>query len=205
VSSSLDKSVKLWDFYQGKLLKTYQTDFPITNLAYNKVNDLVAISSSDLSITILNPKAELKRVRNFPGAAQNKINDLCFSQPDSKWLISCSMDCCIRVWDIITGTLVDWIKFKNAPLSIDFSPSGEFLATSHLNSKAVFLWSNRAFFQHIVIQKVPTQPKSIDLPHLLTTESQKISHKDFYDPLQDQSLTKADPTPEDKPSDKSYI
>ena len=56
------------------------------------------------------------------------------------------MDCCIRVWDIVTGSLVDWVKFRQAPLSLDFSPSGEFLATSHLNSKAVYLWSNKAFY-----------------------------------------------------------
>ena len=41
---------------------------------------------------------------------------------------------------------MDWLRFKNAPLSLDFSPSGEFLATSHVNSKAVFLWSNKTYF-----------------------------------------------------------
>lgn len=90
------------------------------------------------------------------------------------------MDRSIRVWDIITGSLVDWIKFKNAPLSIDFSPSGEFLATSHINSKAVFLWSNRAFFQQIVIQKVPKNAIEIDLPSFSSSEVKKQSHKDFY-------------------------
>ena len=90
------------------------------------------------------------------------------------------MDCCVRVWDIVTGSLVDWIKFMNAPLSLDFSPSGEFLATSHLNSKAVFLWSNKAFFQQVVIQKVPSGPAEIDMPHCESTSEQKYSHKDFY-------------------------
>jgi len=67
------------------------------------------------------------------------------------------------------------------PLSIDFAPSGEFIATSHINSKAVYLWSNKSFFQQIVIQKVPTKPTKIDLPTLSTTELQKYSHKDFYE------------------------
>jgi U3 small nucleolar RNA-associated protein 21 len=83
------------------------------------------------------------------------------------------MDRCIRVWDIITGLLVDWIQFKNAPLSIDFSPSGEFLATSHQNSKAVYLWSNRAYFQQIIVQKVPTVPTMIDMPSLSSSEVTK--------------------------------
>ena len=180
VSGSVDKTVKLWDFYRGKLLKTFQADYSVDNICYNRANDLVAFSSSDLSITLLNAKSGLNKVRYFPDAAQNKITDICFSQPDSKWLICSSMDRSIRVWDIITGSLVDWVRFKDAPLSIDFSPSGEFLATSHLNSKAVFLWSNRAFFQQIVIQKVPTKAIEIDLPSLNSTEVKKQSHKDFY-------------------------
>jgi WD40 repeat protein len=76
--------------------------------------------------------------------------------------------------------LIDWLKFKNAPLSIDFSPSGEFLATSHLNSKAVYLWSNRTFFSNTIVQKVPRVPTEIDLPDLSTTELKKRSHSEFY-------------------------
>lgn len=120
-------------------------------MCYNRFNDLVALSSSDLTITILNAKTGLKKVREFEAAAENKITDLCFSQPDHRWLVCSSLDRCIRVWDIVTGVLIDWVKFKNAPLSVDFSPSGEFLATSHLNSKAVYLWSNRTFFSNTII------------------------------------------------------
>jgi len=115
--------------------------------------------------------------------AANKITDLCFSQPDCKWLISSSLDKSLKVFDILTGSLIDWIQFKNAPMSIDFSLSGEFLATAHVGSKAVFLWSSKAFFQNVVIQKVPTKPVMIDLPALASSEKVKQSHKDFY--LQD--------------------
>jgi U3 small nucleolar RNA-associated protein 21 len=62
-----------------------------------------------------------------------------------------SLDKSVKVFDILTGSLIDWIKFQRAPLSIDFSLSGEFLATSHVGSKAVFLWSNRSYFENIVI------------------------------------------------------
>ena len=109
VSSSKDRSIKLWDFYRCKLIKTFATDFPVNNLTYNQSNDLVAFSTNDLAMTIVNPLTGLKRVRHFPNAAQNQINDVCFSQPDSKWLLNCSMDCCVRVWDIVTGSLIDWV------------------------------------------------------------------------------------------------
>ena len=65
VSSSADRTLKLWDFYRAKLLKTYQCDYPVNNMAYNRLNDLVAFSASDLSITLLNTKSNLKKVRYF--------------------------------------------------------------------------------------------------------------------------------------------
>jgi len=82
VSGSLDRTVKLWDFYRAKLLKSFTCDYPVSNLTYNKFNDLVAFSSSDLSITLLNAKTGLQKVRSFVNAAENKITDICFSQPD---------------------------------------------------------------------------------------------------------------------------
>ena len=158
--------MKLWDFYSQKLVTSLDVGFPVDNLSYNRKNDLVAVSTSDLSILLLNAKNELKKVRVFPEIATNKITDLCFSQPDSKWLLASSLDKSIRIFDILTGTLVDWVQFERAPLSIDFSLSGEFLATSHVGSKAVFLWSNKSFFTDVTIQKVATAPTRIDLPRL---------------------------------------
>lgn len=79
VSGSLDKTVKLWDFYRAKILKTFSTDYPVSNLCYNRFNDLVAFSSTDLSITLLNAKTQLQQVRKFENATNNKITDLCFS------------------------------------------------------------------------------------------------------------------------------
>lgn len=181
VSSSLDSTIKLWDFYRRELLKSYTCDYPVESMVYNRLNDLLAISLTDLSLQIVNARSGLKKVREFKQAATNKITDICFSQPDSKWIMCSSLDKCIRVWDILTGTLVDWIQFKRAPISLDFSPSGEFLATTHVGSKAVYLWSNRGHFQNIIIQRVPTQPSLIELPSLSQSEqSVKRSHQDFY-------------------------
>lgn len=132
-------------------MKSHTHEYAIENLCYNRKNDLVAISSSDLSLTILNAKSGLKKVRTFENACSNKITDICFSQPDSKWLLVSSLDKSIKVFDILTGSLIDWIQFEKAPLSIDFSLSGEFLATAHVGSKGVFLWSNKSFFQNVLV------------------------------------------------------
>lgn len=180
VSCSLDQTIKQWDFHKQKLVTSFETEFPVTNLVYNRNNDLIAVSTSDMSLQILGIKNGLKAVRTFPSVCANKITDICFSQPDNKWLMCSSMDKTVRVFDILTGCLIDWIQFKQAPLSIDFSLSGEYMATVHNGSKAVFLWSNKASFSNVVVEKVPTQPVMIDLPMLSTSQAVKQSHKDFY-------------------------
>ena len=109
VSSSRDSTIKLWDFYRRELLKTYKCDFPIENLCYNRMNDLIAFTQTDLTLQVVNARSGLKKVREFKHAATNKITDICFSQPDSKWVMCSSLDKCIRVWDILTGSLVDWV------------------------------------------------------------------------------------------------
>lgn len=103
VSSSLDSTIKLWDFFRRELLKTFTTQYPVENLVYNRLNDIIAFSQTDMTLTIMNAKNNLVKVREFSNAANNKITDICFSQPDSKWVICSSLDKSIRVWDILTG------------------------------------------------------------------------------------------------------
>lgn len=50
VSSSLDSTIKLWDFFRRELLKTYRCESPIENLAYNRLNDLIAFTQTDLTL-----------------------------------------------------------------------------------------------------------------------------------------------------------
>lgn len=188
ISASLDGSLKQWDFYQGVLLKTVSVASP-KHLVYNRMNDLVGVSTSSLEVKVFsnasgatNSLQKLKLVRSFERAASNKITDLSFSH-DGKWILCSSLDSSIRVWDLLTGQLIDWISFKNAPISIDLSPSGEFMATSHLGQKGVFLWSSKSFFQGVMIEKVPKEPYEIEMPELnddQNVNSVKQSHKDFY-------------------------
>lgn len=59
VSSSQDASIKLWDFFRKELIKTYMTEYPVENLVYNRLNDLICFSQTDMSILIMNAKSGL--------------------------------------------------------------------------------------------------------------------------------------------------
>lgn len=59
---------------------------------------------------------------------------------DARWLVTTSSDSIIRTFDIATGQLVDVFKTASVATSLTFSPTGDFLATSHVDSVGVYLW-----------------------------------------------------------------
>ena len=60
--------------------------------------------------------------------------------PDSRWLIATSLDSSIRTFDVPTGRLIDIFRTASVATSVAFSPTGDFLATSHVDSVGVYLW-----------------------------------------------------------------
>jgi WD40 repeat protein len=55
-------------------------------------------------------------------------------------VLATSLDGCVRTFDIPTGRLVDVFRTESVATSLSFSPTGDFLATAHVNSLAVHLW-----------------------------------------------------------------
>lgn len=81
-------------------------------------------------------------------------NNLQAFSPDSRWMVSTSLDSIIRTFDIPTGGLIDAFRTPSVATSIAFSPTNDFLATAHVDSVGVFLWANRAQFAEITLQTV---------------------------------------------------
>lgn len=51
-----------------------------------------------------------------------------------------SQDSVVRTFDVPTGQLVDAFRTKTVATSLSFSPTGDFLATTHVGSVGVYLW-----------------------------------------------------------------
>ena len=76
---------------------------------------------------------------------------------DSRWLIVSSSDSVVRTFDLPTGRLIDAFRTPSIAISLSFSPTGDFLATAHVNSMGVFLWCVRSLicdFESLIIQLV---------------------------------------------------
>jgi U3 small nucleolar RNA-associated protein 21 len=112
---------------------------------------LLALISDDLCVRVLDTDT-YRVVREFYGH-RNRILDLTFSF-DARWIVSTSLDSTIRTWDLPSGNQVDVFKTDAIATSVSFSPSGDFLATAHVDQVGIFLWSNKSLFSSIALRPV---------------------------------------------------
>ncbi|KAI2664237.1 WD repeat-containing protein 36 [Labeo rohita] len=86
--------------------------------------------------------------------------------PDGRWLITASMDCTIRTWDLPSGSLVDCFLVDAAAVSLSMSPTGNFLASAHVDGLGIYLWSNNTLCSMVSLRPLPAdyEPAVIMLP-----------------------------------------
>jgi U3 small nucleolar RNA-associated protein 21 len=84
------------------------------------------------------------QVRSFQGH-RDRITDVCISA-NSKWVISAAMDVTLRVWDIPSACCVQAMHVGCPITALSFAPNMELLATTHVNRKGIYLWSNSLLF-----------------------------------------------------------
>ncbi|RIA88602.1 Utp21 specific WD40 associated putative domain-containing protein [Glomus cerebriforme] len=180
ISSSLDGTIKIWDFNTAKVLHTIKIMSPIAAMIYHCNNDLLAINSDDLCIRVIDIETR-KIVREFWGH-RNRITDLTFS-PDGRWIVSASLDATIRTWDLPTGHLIDIFRVDDIATSITFSPTGDFLATSHVNNVGIFLWANRSQFCNMSLRSIDEEEivSTVSLPTTIGLESDNEDDLDEVD------------------------
>ena len=193
LSSSLDGTVRVWAFTTGKLLDRVLLNSAVPSaLKYNPVSGLVSIPCDDSCIRILDLETR-RTVRELWGCV-GQIYDHCFSH-DGRWIVSCSMDSVIRVFDLATGHLIDAFKTSTCT-NITFSSTGEFLASSHAGELGIRIWTNKSLFSYIPTRQIHEPTDTIDLTspdvfegqtQLATLQNSAEDH--LTDPLQIESPT----------------
>jgi len=151
--SASSSSVNFWCFLTGKLLRY----IPVANVKFielDKFSNLLGVATA--GSLLLYDIRTCALVRQFEC---KDSKDLAFSH-DSRWVAAIESRT-VKVWDIPSDRLIDWVSFEKPPVSLAFSPSGEYLATAHKESLGVFLWINKSHYQNVIVEKSPTQPHKL--------------------------------------------
>lgn len=130
---------------------------PVKFFRSHHESSMLAVALEDYSLYIIDIETR-KLVRKFIGHT-GEITDACFS-PDSRWLVSSSMDCTIKTWDIPSGQLVDQFATTAACTSLNISPTGEALVTAHVDYKGLFLWTNRTLYTKVSLKALDPQDEA---------------------------------------------
>ncbi|KAG5727270.1 hypothetical protein E4T56_gene7613, partial [Termitomyces sp. T112] len=151
IASTLDGTINFFDFQTTKLEHTSILSSTVTSILLHSDNGLLAVVCDDMVVRIID--IETRRIVRELDGFRGRILDITFS-PDSRWLVTTSLDSIIRTFDIPTGRLIDAFRTPSIATSLSFSPTNDFLATAHVDSVGIFLWANRAQYAEVSFQTV---------------------------------------------------
>ncbi|PWY98745.1 beta-transducin [Testicularia cyperi] len=150
VVSTLDGKLHWFDFSTTELLHRASISASgISSISLHSDSNLLIVISDDLVLRLVDIETR-RTVREFVGF-RGRILDACFSN-DARWIVTTSMDSVIRTFDIPSSRLIDAFRTASIATSITFSPTGDFLATAHVDSVGIYLWANKTQFSPIALQ-----------------------------------------------------
>ncbi|KAI0748597.1 Utp21-domain-containing protein [Daedaleopsis nitida] len=151
VASTLDGTVNFFDFHTAALEHTIVLPSTAVSITLHRDSGLLAVICDDLVVRLVD--IETRRIVRELGGFGGRVLDVTFS-PDSRWIVTTSLDSIIRTFDVPTGRLIDLFRTSSVATSISFSPTNDFLATSHVDSVGVYLWANRAQYAEVSFQSI---------------------------------------------------
>lgn len=174
VSGDSDGVIKFWNFSGETKHPQSKITLPsgIVIFRAHAENALVCIVLDNFNVNIMDCDTRTV-IRQFSGHTA-RITDAVFSA-DSRWLITASMDCSIKVFDIPSAYMIDHFRMDSACIGLSVSPNGETLATAHVNKLGIYTWTNKSLFTHISLSSMDPHsvPPKIDLPSTSSSVQQE--------------------------------
>jgi len=172
ISGGSDGSLCFWRFKAKTKIEKIQMESYIRQMVLHRDSSMLAISLDNFSIHIVDIDTR-RVVRKFTGHS-SAVTDMTFRM-DGRWLISASMDCTIRTWNLPIGRLIDAFLLDSAPTSVTMSPCNNFLATTHVGDMGVYLWSNRTLYTQVSLGPLPDDftPRMADLPSTVPSDLER--------------------------------
>ncbi|NXN42272.1 WDR36 protein, partial [Rhinoptilus africanus] len=173
ITAGSEGLIKFWKFKTKDLVYCTELSSP-SGILLHRDSGILGIAFDDFSIGVLDIETR-KIVRTFSGH-HGRVNDMTFS-PDGRWLITSSMDCTIKTWDLPSGCLIDCFLVDSAAVSLTMSPTGDFLASTHVDDLGIYLWSNRSLYSLVSLRPLPAdyEPSVVTLPSTCPVQDVDVS------------------------------
>jgi len=170
--------IKFWRFKSLELIQKIALDSELSFFRLHRDSNLLACALENFSLALVDIDSSTV-VRRFKGHTAG-ISDVTFSH-DGRWLVSSSLDATTRVWDLPTGQCVDYFCFPSPVTSMDFSPAGDMLATSHVEDLGIYLWVNKSLYQSLNLTPVSKDavPTNLELPLNLAVPRDEQDQEDM--------------------------
>lgn len=157
-----DGTIYMFDFFKAQITETIALGAGCSQLSLHRDSNLLAAVGDDLVLHIIDIETR-RTVRRF-GGFRGRILDVSFTA-DARWLVACSSDSVVRTFDLISAQLIDAFRTPSIATSVAFSPAGDFLATTHVDSVGIHLWVNRSQFRSIPVRALhATEERDAVLP-----------------------------------------
>ncbi|ETO29294.1 WD-40 repeat protein [Reticulomyxa filosa] len=138
ISSSNDKTIRIWDVSSGEQLHILEGHSNSSVAAEFSPDGCSVVSCSDDKTIRIWDVASGKEILIFEGHLDS-IWDVNFSS-DGKYIVSCSIDKTIRLWDINSGKEIRQMTgHYNCMRNIHFSPNCQMIVSSS-DDKTIGLW-----------------------------------------------------------------
>ncbi|XP_047228808.1 WD repeat-containing protein 36 [Girardinichthys multiradiatus] len=184
LSCGSDWLLKFWRFKTRKQEEMLKLGAAPALMRLHRDSGMLAMALDDFTLAVVD--IETRRiVRKFAGHHGN-ITDMTFS-PDGRWLVTTAMDCTIRTWDLPSGSLVDCFLVAMAVVGVSMSPTGDFLATAHVDSLGIYLWNNRSLCGPVGLRPLPADyhPVEETLPGVTEEDTaQEVTSEETDDAYQ---------------------
>jgi len=144
LSGGSDGKLCLWATDSGDLLHSYKSGHsgPILTCGYSPDERMVFAGGTDKACRVYSCKSE-KIVHTLRGH-NSKITSAQFTDGNNT-IVTGSYDRNVKSWDIRTGNVVNTIVAPSSINCISVSPTGDTIATAHLDSSVRF-WSGKSMY-----------------------------------------------------------
>ncbi|XP_033115052.1 WD repeat-containing protein 36-like [Anneissia japonica] len=188
ITGASDGYIKFWQFKSKELLKNLKMESAVSMLFLHRESSMMAVALDNFTVNVVDIDTH-NIVRVFSGH-RNSVTDMAF-RSDGRWLLTSSMDSTIRTWDLPLGRLVDSFLLDSPATSLTLSPTGDHLATTHVDDLGVYLWNNRTLYVHVALKALPDdfEPAVVALPGTYCTtnenEEDEANVRNYEDELED--------------------